>query len=245
MDVRDKVRNYIIENFLFGDAEPLADDEMSLLDGAAGLNMAAFYNEFDDVQVSTFDGGLSLKVGNAAETTVAGFEMDGRWALTDNFTVSGAMAYINAEYDDFPNAQCYFDQSPDKCTPDPVTGLPGQDLSGEDLQFSPDWSAQLGLEHYLPLGALELRSNLNLSYSDEYYIAADLDPRSLQDSFVKVDLRLAISDSGGVWELAFIGRNLTDEDTSTWANDTALAQGGFYHHIDRLRSMALQARFNF
>ena len=33
MDLREKVRNYIIENFLFGDAEPLADDEMSLLDG--------------------------------------------------------------------------------------------------------------------------------------------------------------------------------------------------------------------
>jgi len=33
MDVRDKVRSYIIENFLFGDAGPLADDEMSLLDG--------------------------------------------------------------------------------------------------------------------------------------------------------------------------------------------------------------------
>ena len=33
MTARDKVREYIIENFLFGDAEPLADDAMSLLDG--------------------------------------------------------------------------------------------------------------------------------------------------------------------------------------------------------------------
>lgn len=33
MTARDKVRDYIIENFLFGDAEPLADDAMSLLDG--------------------------------------------------------------------------------------------------------------------------------------------------------------------------------------------------------------------
>lgn len=33
MQARDKVRDYIIENFLFGDAEPLADDTMSLLDG--------------------------------------------------------------------------------------------------------------------------------------------------------------------------------------------------------------------
>lgn len=33
MDVKGQVRNYIIENFLFGDAEPLESDSMSLLDG--------------------------------------------------------------------------------------------------------------------------------------------------------------------------------------------------------------------
>lgn len=33
MTVRDKVHAYIVENFLFGDAAPLANDTMSLLDG--------------------------------------------------------------------------------------------------------------------------------------------------------------------------------------------------------------------
>jgi acyl carrier protein len=32
MDVRDKVREYIIENFLFGDDAPLTSDGISLLD---------------------------------------------------------------------------------------------------------------------------------------------------------------------------------------------------------------------
>ncbi len=32
MDLNLKIRDYIVENFLFGDAEPLADDTMSLLD---------------------------------------------------------------------------------------------------------------------------------------------------------------------------------------------------------------------
>ena len=97
----------------------------------------------------------------------------------------------------------------------------------------------------MPLGSLELRSALNVNYSDEYAIAADLDLRSIQDSFTKVDLRIALGDGDGAWNVAFIGRNLTDEETSTWANDTALAQGGCYHHIDRLRSYAIQARYNF
>jgi acyl carrier protein len=33
MELRDQIRNYIIENFLFGDAGPLASDAASLLDG--------------------------------------------------------------------------------------------------------------------------------------------------------------------------------------------------------------------
>ena len=32
MDVKSKIREYIIENFLFGDAAPLTDDSISLLD---------------------------------------------------------------------------------------------------------------------------------------------------------------------------------------------------------------------
>jgi acyl carrier protein len=32
MDLISQIRDYIIENFLFGDASPLTDDQMSLLD---------------------------------------------------------------------------------------------------------------------------------------------------------------------------------------------------------------------
>jgi acyl carrier protein len=32
MELRDQIRGFIIENFLFGDAEPLSGDDLSLLD---------------------------------------------------------------------------------------------------------------------------------------------------------------------------------------------------------------------
>jgi acyl carrier protein len=32
MDLREQIHGFVVENFLFGDAEPLRDDEMSLLD---------------------------------------------------------------------------------------------------------------------------------------------------------------------------------------------------------------------
>jgi len=32
MELRDQIRGFVVENFLFGATEPLKDDEMSLLD---------------------------------------------------------------------------------------------------------------------------------------------------------------------------------------------------------------------
>lgn len=32
MELRDQIHGFVVENFLFGDLEPLKDDEMSLLD---------------------------------------------------------------------------------------------------------------------------------------------------------------------------------------------------------------------
>jgi len=57
MTAREKVREYIIENFLFGDAGPLVDDTMSLLDGgiiaAVGvMELVAFLEQDFGLQVS-------------------------------------------------------------------------------------------------------------------------------------------------------------------------------------------------
>jgi len=237
------------DGFEFEDEEVIAYEfgaKATLLNGAAELNVALFYNEFDDVQVSTFDGGLSLRVGNAAETVVEGLELDGRWRLTESLTTSFSLAYIDAYYDTFKTAQCYVNQSPNQCFDRDGNGLPEQDLSGKSLQFSPDWSAHINFEYVLSLAdSLELITSLDVSHSDEYAIAADLDPRFVQEAFTKVDLRVALTESNGSWELAFIGKNLTDEDSSTWANDTPLANGSGYRHIDRLRSYAVQGTYRF
>jgi len=57
MTAREKVREYIIENFLFGDAGPLVDDTMSLLDGGiidsvGVMELVAFLEQDFGLQVS-------------------------------------------------------------------------------------------------------------------------------------------------------------------------------------------------
>ena len=72
---------------------------MTLADGAAELNLAYYYTEYKDLQVSQFDGALGFNVTNAGEATVQGIEADGRWAVSDNVILTGSAAYLDVNYD--------------------------------------------------------------------------------------------------------------------------------------------------
>jgi len=68
-----------------------AGSKISLLGGTAEVNVAVFYTEFDDLQGSIFDGTLGFNVGNAAKATTQGVEIDGRWAITDDWSMNGSI----------------------------------------------------------------------------------------------------------------------------------------------------------
>ena len=60
METRKAVRDYIIENFLFGDESPLQDDQMSLLDegimdSVGVMELVAFLEQDFGLQVQDAD----------------------------------------------------------------------------------------------------------------------------------------------------------------------------------------------
>ena len=103
-----------------------------------------------------------------------------------------------------------------------------QDLSGEALQFAPDLSAHMALDYATQLGSsIELRMSVDAMYSDGYEVANDLDPAVAQDSFTKINARIALLSLEDTWSVALLGKNLTDKATTTWGNDVPLASQGF------------------
>jgi outer membrane receptor protein involved in Fe transport len=65
---------------------------------------------------------------------------------------------------------------------------------------------------------------------------------------VKVNARLALADLNSGWEVALVGKNLTDEDVISYSNDTPLANSSFgsinhYAFVERPRSVAVQASY--
>jgi len=220
-----------------------------LADGAAELNLALFRSEFSDMQTSQFDGSLSFNVTNAGEAVVQGLEIDGRWALTDALLLRGGAAYIDFEYTNFPNSQCYFGQQ-DNIAP---FGDGVCDASGQRREFTPEYQGNLGLDYQIELWrGMRLNNTLDFIYSDKYTTTPSLDPRLVQDAYVKVNARIALSGRDDTWELALVGKNLTDETIITYANGlpvaSVLTQGtgsGFYAFYERPRSVALQGTVRF
>jgi len=224
--------------------------KMDLWDNRARVNMALFYSQFDDVQVSTFDGNSGFIVGNAAKTETKGFEIDGQVALTEALRFMGALAYLDATYDSFPDAACNVEQIQAWIAAGNSRNSCVQDLSGEPLQFSPDWSANLALDYTtLVADGLELTLGVDAVYSDEYVVANDGDPLLSQDSYWKYNARIQLASTAETWSIAVLGKNLGDEKTTQWGNDVPLGGQGFdgtyFQHIDPPRSYEVRAKYRF
>jgi outer membrane receptor protein involved in Fe transport len=234
--------------------------KMRLLDGAAELNLAVFRMEYDDLQTSSLVGDV-YRVGNAGEAISQGVELDGRILLSDRLSVGGAVAYLDAYYDDFTGATCTIPQAiaplenPGCLGPDgenlttPLTpdNPGGQDLEDETLLFAPDWSASLYAQYVIPLGStMELVNGVDINYTDEFYSALDLDPNTKHDDATRINARIALASVDDTWMVALVGKNLTDEKTYFWNNDVPFTGSNSYFGLpERPRSIALQARYRF
>ena len=246
-----------------GDADPDKfeyDDEevnsvelgakMTLLDGAAELNMAAFYTELTDLQVSSFvDSGFI--VGNAAESTSQGVEIEGRWQAAPFLDFALSVAYLDSTYDDFPGAPCTAGQL---AADDPVAaGCEGwtasnptggtTNLKGETAGRAPEWTGTFITNLTLPLGdAMVFRGTLDLLYEDE--IEEQPDP-NYQDSYTKVNARLALASANDTWAVALVGKNLTDETTFGNGFGVGFFSGSWAKNRQPPRTVALDLSYRF
>ncbi|WP_162300109.1 TonB-dependent receptor [Kineobactrum sediminis] len=226
--------------------------KIALLGGTAEINVAIFHMEFADMQTTQFTGNTGFIVGNAAEATSQGFELDGRWMATKKLLLSGNVGYINFEFDDYAGAGCTglqiftmqqagLGQSGADCS---ALGI--NDLSGRTNQDVPEWTASLAAEYTQLIGDnYDLRLLVDVNYSGEYYATADLDENTVQDSFVKYNASVIFGPLSGQWDLSLITRNLGDEQTFSYANDVPLFPDSHLVAVEPGRTLAVRGRYRF
>ena len=229
-------------SFEFDDEDAVSFElgsKLSFSGGIAELNIALFYMDFNDLQVSAFDGVLGFTVGNAAKAVTQGLELDGRWLVTDHLLLSGSFAYTDFEYKEF-FGQCYFGQVPD--APDGVNC----DYRGETNTLTPEYSGILSAQYNSPLGnTLRWGWSIDALFSADYLTSSNQDPLQVQSSYTKFNARLSLAGQSGRWEVALVGKNLTDETIMTLSGDVPLAGAtfgtpGFSAFFEQPRSIAVQ-----
>jgi outer membrane receptor protein involved in Fe transport len=241
------------DSFEFDDEEAMNVEfggKFTLADGALELNAAAYYTEYDDLQISIFDGILGFNVGNAASAEIQGLEMDIRWAATDHLTISGGMAYTDFEFTDFENGQCYFGATPD-------TDLNGDGVpelcsyTGNSNQMVSDFQANVSFDIRVPVSNnLEVGALFDVFYTDDYDASATFDPALVQDSYTMLNARISVGAQSGRWEIAALAKNLTDEKFLTFGGDTPLSGSTFgaksnYAFFNRGQTISLQGTVRF
>jgi iron complex outermembrane receptor protein len=224
--------------------------KFTLANGAVEINATAFFTDFSDLQISLFDGTLGFNVGNAASAEVKGLELDGRWAATDFLTIRGGIAFTDFEFTDFKNGQCYFGQSPDTDIDGDGT-LDHCDYTGNSNQLVSDFQGNLAFDFAFPLGAnYELSALIDVFYTSEYDASATFDPGLVQGGYSRFNARFGFGPDDGKWEIALLGRNLSDEETLQFGGDTPLAGSTFgsksnYAFYSQGRTVTLQGVLRF
>lgn len=210
-----------------------------LFDGAARLNVAIFRTEFSDLQVSEYNG-TAFVTGNAAQAISQGVEVDGDVRFGEHWRVGGSVGYLDATYDDYPGGQCLWN-APITCSP--VTN----NLAGATLVRAPEWKGSVFLEASYPVtDNYFVSGRLSANHQSLSFFQPDQHPLNAQPAFTKYDARLAFGSSGGPWELALIGRNLTNEVTTSQGFNTPVFGGNSHMAlVGQPRTVTLELSFDF
>src|SRR5690606_8550893 len=139
----------------------------------------------------------------------------------------GAFAYNISEYTDFL-APCYAGQRPSQGCNIFIPGqVPHQQIAGVKRALAPKYSGYLGVDYERSIANnLLLGLTLNWQYKDKHQLNAFGHFADWQDSYDTLDAAIRLGSQDGRWQLAFIGRNITDEYALLSSADTPSTGGG-------------------
>ena len=233
-------------------AEPFDDEsvdslevgsKMSFLDQSMFLNLAYFHNKYKDIQLSVFTEydlpkGAKAFFGdftNAGQGTVQGVEAEYQWLPTQNWLVSGNLAWLDAQFDEYIFKN---------------TNIANQ----QEFTNAPEFSGAVNVEYRTDLASGgNLSARVGYSYQDDVVATTEItrDPVTgavtapiTQDAYGLVNAGV-IWRSGGPWTLSLQGTNLMDKEYRTTGYNLNAALGTITGFYGAPRQYTLSARYDF
>jgi iron complex outermembrane recepter protein len=176
----------------------------SMLDGRLTLNLAGYYAKYKNFQANNPDFVLGQRVTrftNAGSVSTRGFELDMLFRPSDDFTLSGGVAYTDAKVDRFrlPPGAPITDQIP----------------NGTVLPFSPKWKSSLGGTYTIRTGGFaDIELGAQGSYQTSQLSLLVANPLIRGNSRIKsyglLDLSVALVGAEDRFRISFLAKNVFD-----------------------------------
>ncbi len=114
-----------------------------LFDRRLRFNIAAFYYDYKDLQVTVQNtSGTGNAAQNAAKARITGIDGDFEALLFPNFTLSGGFSFLNSKYREYRNPVVYH--------PSGAQILPAPDVTGNDLVNAPKFTGNVSAAYRIP-----------------------------------------------------------------------------------------------
>lgn len=232
-------------------------------DGRLRLNLAAFHSEYQDFQSQAFfdpdgtpaecpadepncnvgDDPGSFILINAGEVSTQGVEVDILAQLNERARLSGGLAFIDAEIEEYPAGPCSGGQIFRGECPN---GL--QDLSGGDLPFTPRWKGSLALSYDVPLtDTVMMVLKGSVRAQDEVQYSLSQDPNTVGDSYAIYDAAVVFEATDDRWDAKLFVNNLFDEfyPSAMSGSNASILPNGYSHRYSKNaeRIFGVEARY--
>jgi len=194
------------------------------LDNTLQINAEAFLWKYDGQQVTyftTLDSASAFPIANA-DATIKGVDVDMIWAASDNTTISGNVQFLDSTYDDL---QLISDEGRGRFGCETIGLSPGNevpiqsyDCSGNSLLYSPDFGADLNINHVIDLADFDLSLTANASHRGKQqtnFLFLDETEAEAYTTF-NLDATLSTNDEG--WAISAFIRNVTDKQVTRNTN---------------------------
>lgn len=177
-----------------------------LFDRRLRLNAAVFTSDYQDMQQSVqqlIPGTLinQTLVANVGAATISGFEAEATALLTDVFTISASVGYLDASYDEF--------------MADLGDGLGVIDRTYLPMPYAPKWSNSVTFNYKDDFDFGRVTAQASVRHMTDMYTSfstlnatTDL---TMRQSNTVVDGSLSLELPDGRWRVSLWGKNLTDE----------------------------------
>ncbi len=207
--------------------------KLTLLDGSLQLNLSYFHYDYDDrqslVTVELPSGFFDLTLGSL-DAEVDGAEFELFWAPIEGLNVGFGLAYLDSRVIDPPNT---------------FRGLTSLSpiADGEALAQSPEWSFNTSARYERRLSSsLNGAIQLDYNWTDRQKTSLG-DPTALYGPFGSLNGSISVATSDGSWELSVWGRNITDNNSQTWAFVNFWLGRAFYNQQPASYGATLSYRF--